>query len=194
MKGHPMMTGLRDLQGFSVYPPLWVYWIDDVIVTKTITFDGSLSIGYDISGTADLWVRPLITDLVHEVLRDPRPVRTDERDGFRWGDLFLKGPSRMSPALKRTGTSGTNGNMNGDTQRLRTCILRGFSRVAYGMLLLPSGARGMQVFRTPSPARHRRRLCLNGWNGHQVHSAMATRYMPATTGFANHGVGIPPSA
>ena len=85
-------TGLRYLQGFSVYPPSWVYWIDDVIVTKTITFDGSLSIGYDISGTADLWVRPLITDRpVHEVLRDPRPVCTDERDGFRWGDLFFEG-------------------------------------------------------------------------------------------------------
>ena len=84
--------GLQYLYGFSVYPPSWVYWIDDVIVRKTITFDGDLSIVYDISGDADLQVRPLITDrLVNEVLRDPHPDYTNEHNGFRWRNLFFKG-------------------------------------------------------------------------------------------------------
>ena len=84
--------GLRYLYGFSVYPPSGVYWIDDVIVTKTIIFDGELSIIYDISGTADLQVRPLITDrLVNEVLRDPHPDYTNKQNGFRWRNLSFEG-------------------------------------------------------------------------------------------------------
>ena len=64
--------GLRYLYGFSVYPPSWVYWIDDIIIKKTVTFDGDLSVVYEVSGDADLWVRPLITDRpVREVIRAP---------------------------------------------------------------------------------------------------------------------------
>ena len=75
--------GLRYLHAFSAYPPLWIYMIDDIIVKKTITFDGDLSVTYDISGDADLWIRPLITDRsVHEVLKDPRPGYRHERDGI----------------------------------------------------------------------------------------------------------------
>jgi glycogen debranching enzyme len=91
-------AGLRYLHGFSVYPPSWVYWIDDVIVRKAITFDGDLSIIYDISGDADLQIRPLITDRpVHEVLRDPRPDYTNEHKGFRWHDLFFESTLPYEP-------------------------------------------------------------------------------------------------
>jgi glycogen debranching enzyme len=89
---------LRYLHAFSAYPPSWIYMIDDVIIQKTITFDGNLSITYDISGDADLWIRPLITDRsVHEVLRDPRPVYRHERDGVRWGDLYLEADLSYKP-------------------------------------------------------------------------------------------------
>jgi len=96
--------GLRYLKAFSAYPPSWVYWIDDIIVKKTITFDGSLSVTYDITGDADLWVRPLITDRpVHEVMRDPAPGCTHEPGGFRWGELFFHGdlPCEASPVTYR---------------------------------------------------------------------------------------------
>jgi glycogen debranching enzyme len=91
-------AGLMYLHAFSAYPPSWVYLIDDIIITKTITFDGNLQIMYDISGDADLWVRPLITDRsVHEVLRDPHPACVHECDGFRWSDLFFTGELSYEP-------------------------------------------------------------------------------------------------
>ncbi len=91
-------TGLRYLHAFSVYPPSWIYMIDDVIIKKTITFDKNLVIVYDIAGDADLWIRPLITARsVHEVLRDPNPDYTNERDGFRWGDLLFEGDLSYEP-------------------------------------------------------------------------------------------------
>ena len=74
--------------------------------------------------------------------------------------------------------SGINGNMNGDTQRLRTCHSPGvFPGSCTGCSCHLPMHGNIRFFSTPSPARHRRRLCLNGWNGHQVHSAMATRYI-----------------
>ena len=96
--------GLRYLAAFSAYPPSWVYWIDGIIVKKTITFDGSLSVTYDITGDADLWIRPLITDRpVHGVMRDPAPGCTNEPDGFRWGEIFFHGdlPYEASPVTYR---------------------------------------------------------------------------------------------
>ena len=90
--------GLRYLHSFTAYPPSWIYMIDDIIIKKTITFDGNLSVIYDITGDADLWIRPLITDRsVHEVLRDPHPVTVTERDGVRWGDLYLEGDLPYEP-------------------------------------------------------------------------------------------------
>jgi glycogen debranching enzyme len=84
--------GLRYLAAFSAYPPSWMYWIEGNIVKKTITFDGSLSVKYEITGDADLWVRPLITDRpVHGVMRDPAPDYTSEPGGFRWAGLFFSG-------------------------------------------------------------------------------------------------------
>ncbi len=91
-------TGLRYLHAFSVYPPSWIYMIDDTIIKKTITFDGNLLVVYDVAGDADLWIRPLITDRsVHEVLRDPNPDCRHERDGVRWGDLLFEGDLSYEP-------------------------------------------------------------------------------------------------
>jgi glycogen debranching enzyme len=91
-------AGLRYLYAFSAYPPSWVYMIDDIIMKKTIMFDGNLQVVYDIAGDADLWIRPLITDRsVHEVLKDPHPVCVHERNGFRWGDLLFTGELSYEP-------------------------------------------------------------------------------------------------
>jgi len=91
-------TGLRYLHAFSVYPPSWIYKIDDIFMKKTITFDGNLQVVYDVLGDADLWIRPLITDRsVHEVLRDPHPHCIHERDGVRWGDLLFEGDLSYEP-------------------------------------------------------------------------------------------------
>lgn len=91
-------TGLRYLHAYSVYPPSWIYMIDDIIIKKTITFDGNLVVVYTVAGDADLWIRPLITDRsVHEVLRVPHPDCRHERDGFRWGDLLFDGDLPYEP-------------------------------------------------------------------------------------------------
>jgi glycogen debranching enzyme len=91
-------AGLRYLHAFSVYPPSWIYMIDDIIIKKTITFDGNLLVVYDVAGDADLWVRPLITDRsLHEVLRVPHPDCIHERDGVRWGDLLFEGDLSYEP-------------------------------------------------------------------------------------------------
>jgi glycogen debranching enzyme len=91
-------TGLRYLQAFSLYPPTWIYMIDGIIVKKTVTFDGNLTVIYDIAGDAELRVRPLITDRsVHEVLRVPDPDCIHERDGVRWGGLFFEGDLSWEP-------------------------------------------------------------------------------------------------
>src|SRR5512137_14225 len=90
--------GLRYLHAFSAYPPAWIYMIDDIIIQKTITFDGDLSVTYDIAGDADLWIRPLITDRsVHEVVKDPHPGYRDDRNGVRWGDLYLEADLSYTP-------------------------------------------------------------------------------------------------
>ena len=85
-------AGLQHLVGFSAYPPTWIYWIGDVILRKTIVFDRGLQIIYDISGKADLWVRPLITDRpVQDLARDPAVDCSQEPDGFRWNHLYFRG-------------------------------------------------------------------------------------------------------
>jgi glycogen debranching enzyme len=94
----PNTAGLRYLQAFSAYPPSWIYMIDGITIKKTITFDGNLRVVYDISGDADLWIRPLITDRsVHEVLRDPHPLCRHERNGVRWGDLLFEADLSYEP-------------------------------------------------------------------------------------------------
>ena len=96
--GAPNDAGLRYLHAFSVYPPTWIYMIGDVTIKKTITFDGSLQVVYEIAGDADLWIRPLITDRsVHEVLRDPHPACIHERNGVQWRDLLFEGDLSYEP-------------------------------------------------------------------------------------------------
>ncbi len=97
-QGDASTTGLRYLVAFSAYPPLWVYWIEGVILKKRILFDEGLRIEYDISGEADLWIRPLITDRsVHEIMRDPAPECIQESRGFRWSRLSFEGDIPYKP-------------------------------------------------------------------------------------------------
>jgi glycogen debranching enzyme len=85
-------AGLRYLQAFSVYPPSWTYVIGDIIIKKTISFDGTFQVVYEVTGDAILWIRPLITDRsVHEVLRAPNLNVLHVHNGFRWGNLFFEG-------------------------------------------------------------------------------------------------------
>jgi glycogen debranching enzyme len=85
-------AGLQYLQEFSVYPPTWIFRIDDAVIKKTVYFDGNLVVTYLVNGDADLWIRPLITDRsVHEILRTPHPGCTHERNGFRWADMVFEG-------------------------------------------------------------------------------------------------------
>jgi glycogen debranching enzyme len=103
-KGALNEVGLRYLAGFCAYPPSWLYWIDDIVVKKTITFDGSLAVTYDITGDAKLWVRPLITDRpVHAVTRNPNPDCVHNANGFRWAGLFFCGdiPYTADPVTYR---------------------------------------------------------------------------------------------
>jgi len=59
--------GLRHMTGFSLYPPEFHYFVDGVFVKKTLMFDGSTKIRYDVLGKAEIRVVPLITDRnIHE--------------------------------------------------------------------------------------------------------------------------------
>ena len=91
-------AGLQYLHAFSAYPPRWVYRVGDVAIRKTVTFNGVLVVTYDITGDADLRIRPLITDRpVNEVVRAPHPLYVSERNGVRWGDLFLESDLPFEP-------------------------------------------------------------------------------------------------
>lgn len=91
-------AGLRHLHAFSAYPPSWIYVVGTTIVKKTITFEGSLRVTYDVAGEADLAVRPLITSRpVHELRRDPDPGCSQEAGGFRWEGLRLDGDLAYEP-------------------------------------------------------------------------------------------------
>jgi len=91
-------TGLRYLSTFSAYPPCWVYIVEDVIIRKTLTFNGGLTITYDITGDVKFRIRPLITDRsVHEVTRVPCPACIVKPEGIRWGNLLLEGDLPFEP-------------------------------------------------------------------------------------------------
>ncbi|WAC04568.1 MAG: glycogen debranching enzyme N-terminal domain-containing protein [Methanoregula sp.] len=91
-------AGLLNLHAFSAYPPRWTYMVGDVTVQKTVSFDGNLSITYDIIGNAELRVRPLITDRsVNEVVRIPCPPSVSEPNGVRWGELFFESDLPFDP-------------------------------------------------------------------------------------------------
>ncbi len=92
-QGADNIPGLGYLVSFSVYPPIWVYWIDGSMLKKTVFFNSQgLSIVYKNSGNADLWVRPLITDRpTDDLARDPVVACRPEADGFRWNHLVFSG-------------------------------------------------------------------------------------------------------
>ena len=188
------MGGSGTFAAFSAYPPSWVYWIDGIIVKKTITFDGSLSVTYDITGDADLWIRPLITDRpVHGVMRDPAPGCTNEPDGFRWGEIFFHGDCPTRPALSPTGISGTGGSTTGVRTGGGSLIHGCFPGTGTGFCRpVPLRRRRHSIHRNPPRARSPQ--AIPGWldraadafcQGDEIVS-------PATTGSANHGGVIRP--
>ena len=91
-------AGLQYLYAFSAYPPRWVYRVGDVAIQKTVRFTGGLTITYDVTGDADLLIRPLITNRpVNEVARVPHPHCVSESNGVRWGDLFFESDLPFDP-------------------------------------------------------------------------------------------------
>ncbi len=82
--------GLRHLYGFRLYPPRSDYFVEGVSVIKTITFDGRLTIRYDVAGEAELCLRPLITDRgYHETRRNVTMDAAGSADGFKAGKLSM---------------------------------------------------------------------------------------------------------
>jgi|SRR5271157_42989 len=82
--------GLRYLDGFELYPPQFYYMVDGTSVKKTVEFDGELSIRYDVSGTAGLRLRPLITDRgYHEVKKEVSLEQESSAYGFKAGKLSM---------------------------------------------------------------------------------------------------------
>lgn len=92
---------LKYLKAFSLYPPQWVFMAGDAVIKKTISFNQCVTITYEVTGEAEILVRPLITDRpVDQLLRDPRPDCEAGPYDVRWSDTFLEGslPFTSSPA------------------------------------------------------------------------------------------------
>ncbi len=83
---------------FSLYPPSWVFFLGEVIVKKTITFTGGLTITYDVTGEADLRIRPLIANRsVNQVVRNPELECEHDGNSVRWCDTVLEGDMPFTP-------------------------------------------------------------------------------------------------
>lgn len=83
---------------FSLYPPSWVFFLDDVIVKKTLTFTNGITITYDITGDADLCIRPLIANRsVNQVIRNPHVEFEPGENSVRWCDTVLEGDMPFTP-------------------------------------------------------------------------------------------------
>ena len=94
-------SGLSHLFAFSLYPPCWVYYLDDTVVRKTITFSQGITITYDITGEAEIRIRPLVTDRpVDQLVRNPHPDCESGHGGVRWSETVLEGdiPFTQDPA------------------------------------------------------------------------------------------------
>ena len=92
---------LKYLKAFSLYPPQWVFMAGDAVIKKTISFNQCVTITSQVTGEAEILLRPLITDRqVDQLLRDPRRLRGPARPSVRWSDTFLEGslPFTSSPA------------------------------------------------------------------------------------------------
>jgi glycogen debranching enzyme len=64
--------GLSYSTGATLYPVRQEFMLPDVQIVKTISFDDGLVIRYEVTGTASLMIRPLMTNRpVRELTRDP---------------------------------------------------------------------------------------------------------------------------
>ncbi len=86
-------SGLEYVTGFSLYPPEFHYFVDGVFVKKTIVFDGSVRIKYDVLGKAEIQVVPLITDRnIHETRKTFDFSQKRLEDGIAVGRLRITSP------------------------------------------------------------------------------------------------------
>ncbi len=89
--------GLRYLRVFNLYPPTFYYFLDDVVVRKTIYFDGTVRIVYDVWGEAELRIVPLVTDRsVHETRKNFDFIQEKTKDSVSVGALRLKSNAEFS--------------------------------------------------------------------------------------------------
>lgn len=83
---------------FSLYPPSWVFFVDDVIIKKTITFTNGPTITYDLTGEADLFIRPLVANRpVNQVVRNPHVEFQYDKNCVQWCDTVLEGDMPFTP-------------------------------------------------------------------------------------------------
>ncbi|RLI86550.1 MAG: amylo-alpha-1,6-glucosidase [Archaeoglobales archaeon] len=82
--------GLKHLQVFNLYPPEFHYFVDGVLVRKTISFDKLLRIRYDVLGEAEIKVYPLVTDRsFHETRKTFEFKQKRIENGFEVGSLRI---------------------------------------------------------------------------------------------------------
>ncbi|MDD1675747.1 MAG: amylo-alpha-1,6-glucosidase, partial [Methanomicrobiales archaeon] len=89
--------GLQYLYGFCVDPVRFLYEVEGSFLQKTIEFDGSVCVSYDVSGEGDLRVVPLLNDRgIHETGNiTPMNVHV-QKNGIEIGDhLIVRGTGSM---------------------------------------------------------------------------------------------------
>jgi len=97
-KGTPDDNSPGNCFSFSLYPPSWVFFVDDVIVKKTIRFTDGPTITYDFAGEADFLVRPLIVERpVNQVIRNPNVEFEYDENCVRWCDTVIEGDLPFTP-------------------------------------------------------------------------------------------------
>lgn len=73
----------RHIQSGGLYPVVQEFAIKDATITKTISLDRGLTIRWDVDGTADFKIRPLLTSRsVHELTLNPPVLFEDSSGGF----------------------------------------------------------------------------------------------------------------
>ena len=120
----------------------------------------------------------------------PHPVTVTERDGVRWGDLYLEGGLPYEPQpdtywhvwYQREYERGYEA-----VEDLHSPGLSGSCTRFHGYIPVD---RGTYLPRRPLPGHSCRKQPSTGWNGHHLHSAMGMRSLPGITGSVNPGGGI----
>jgi len=84
--------GLSHLYGFGLDPdPVFNYAADGVLLRKRLTFDGSLTVGYDLAGPGEVRAVPLIADRgIHETRTAYDLAATPVAGGVLVGPLTLR--------------------------------------------------------------------------------------------------------